>query len=128
MIRTYTQYLFSLLTFRNARKTLTEQRMPHIILLCQKRNHTQTLKNDSSKDLFIRCVCCWHNLLRWTFLITCDSREILLFIIICRYLEIVLTAILLLSLKPVFRRKYDTNTKVQKYSWLCFLNFWLHFS
>ena len=37
------QYLFRLLTSRNAKKTQADQSMPHVFLLCLKKNDTQTL-------------------------------------------------------------------------------------
>ena len=57
------------------------------------------------KNLFLQCVCYWYNLLWWMFLILCDNWKTLLFIIVYHYPEIILTAMLLLSLKPVFWRK-----------------------
>ena len=44
--------LFRLLTFRNAKKTQTNHRMPRVFLLCLKRNDPQTLKSGSCKRYF----------------------------------------------------------------------------
>ena len=71
--------------------------------LCLKRNHPQILKNGCNKDPFLQCVCYWYYLL--CFFILCDNWETLLFILVCRYFEIVSTAMLLLFLKPVFCQK-----------------------
>ena len=77
------------------------------------------------KNLFLQYVCYWDNLFRLMFVILCDSKA-LLFIIVYRYSEIILTAMmLLLSLNPEIWRKsvfyalspqtqYDANTKVPK--------------
>ena len=58
------QYLFRLLTSRNAKKTQTDQSMPRVFLLCLKRNDPQTFKSGSCKQSFLKCVCYWYNLLR----------------------------------------------------------------
>ena len=74
-------------------------------LLCLKRNKPQTFKSGSCKNLFLEYVCYWYNLLWWMFFILCDNWKTFLFIIVYCYSEIVLTAMLLLSLKTVFWRK-----------------------
>ena len=80
--------------------------------------------SDNSKNPFLQCVCYWYNLLRWMFFILSDNWKTLHFIIVYRYSEIALTAMLLHSLKPLFWRKsifyaltpqkYDANTTVPK--------------
>ena len=74
-------------------------------LLYLKRSKPQTFKSGSCKSLFLQYVCYWYNLLWWIFFILCDNWKTFLFIIVYRYSEIVLTAMLLLSLKAVFWRK-----------------------
>ena len=59
----HNQYLFSLLTSRNARKTQTDQSIPRVFLLCLKRNEPQTSKSSSSKNPFVQCECYWYSLL-----------------------------------------------------------------
>ena len=46
------QYLFTLLTSRNKRKTQADQSIPHAFLLYLKRNDPQTFKSGSSKKPF----------------------------------------------------------------------------
>ena len=99
------QYLFCLLTSRNTKKTRTDQSIPRVFLLCLKRNDPQTFTSASCKNPFLQCVCYWYNLLRWMFFILCDNWKTLLFMKVCRYSEIFLSAMLLLSLKPVFWKK-----------------------
>ena len=50
---------------------------------------------------FFQCVCYWYNLLQWIY----DCWKTLFFKKVYRYPEIFLTAMLLLSLKPVFWKK-----------------------
>ena len=86
------QYIFSLLTSRNARKTQTDQSITDVSLLCLKRNDTQKWQQEklfSPLRLFVLC----------------DIWKTLLFIIVYSYSEIVLTTMLLLSLKLLFWRK-----------------------
>ena len=86
------QYIFSLITSRNARKTQTDQSIPDVSLLCLKRNDTHKWQREklfSPLRLFVLC----------------DIWKTLLFIIVYSYSEIVLTTMLLLSLKPLFWRK-----------------------
>ena len=46
-----------------------------------------------------------YKLLQWMFFILCDNRKTLLSIIVSHYFEIAVTTVLLLFLKPLFRRK-----------------------
>ena len=105
-LASHKQYLLSLLTSTNTKKAQAKQNIPHVFLLCLKRDDPQTLKSDSSKNPFLQCVCYCYSLLQWIFFILCDNWKALLFIILCGYFEIIITNILLLSLKPVFWRKF----------------------
>ena len=96
---------FVFLPLEMQKKTRTDQSTLRVFLLCLKRNDPQTFKSGSCKNPFLQCVCYCYNLLRWMFFILCDNWETLLFIIVYRYSEIVFTAMLLPSLKPVFWRK-----------------------
>ena len=87
------------------KKTRTDQSIPRVFLLCLKRNDPQTFKSGSCKNPFLQCVCYWYNLLRWMFFILCDNWKTLLFMKVCRYSEIFLSAMLLLSLKTEFWKK-----------------------
>ena len=83
------QYLFRLRTSTNAKKeTQTNQSRSGDLLLCLKRNDTQTL---FSSMCIIGTTCFQIRELEKTFL----------FMKVCRSSEIFLSAILLLSLKPV---------------------------
>ena len=99
------QCLFRLLSPRNAKKTQTDQNIPCVFPLCLKRNDPQTFKSGSCKNPFLQCVCYYYNLLRWMFFILCDTWKKLLFMKVYRCSEIVLSAMLLLSLKPVYCKK-----------------------
>ena len=99
------QYLFGLLTYRNTKKTETDQSIPHVFFLCLKRNNSQTFESSGCKNPFPQCVCYWCNLLRWMFFVLCNNWKTLLCIKVYRYSEIFLTDMLLLSLKPVFWKK-----------------------
>ena len=88
------------------KKTRTDQGIPRVFLLCLKRNNPQTFKSGSCINPFLQSVCYCYNLLRWMFFILCDNWTTLLFMKVCRYFEIFLSAMLLLSLKPVFCKKY----------------------
>ena len=46
------QYLFRLLTSRNTKKTQADHIMPHVFLLCLKRNDPQTFNVAAPKSLF----------------------------------------------------------------------------
>ena len=87
------------------KKTRTDPSIPRAFLLCLKRNDPQTFKSGSCKNPFLQCVCYCYNLLRWMFFILCDNWKTLLFMKVCRYSEIFLSAMLLLSLRPVFWKK-----------------------
>ena len=50
------QYLFSLLTHRNAKKNQTDQRITHFFLVCLKRNDPKTFKSSSCKNLIFQCI------------------------------------------------------------------------
>ena len=69
------------------------------------KNYPQTFKSGSCKNAFLQCVCYCYNLLRWMFFILCDTWKKLLFMKVYRCSEIVLSAMLLLSLKPVYCKK-----------------------
>ena len=81
------------------------QSIPCVFPLCLKRNNPQTFKSGSCKNPFLQCVCYYYNLLRWMFFILCDTWKKLLFMKVYRCSEIVLSAMLLLSLKPVYCKK-----------------------
>ena len=87
------------------KKSQTDQSIPCIFLLCLKRNDLQTFKSGSCKNPFLQCLCYCYNLLRWMFFILCNNWKTLLFMKVCHYSEIFLSAMLLLSLKPVFWKK-----------------------
>ena len=70
------------------KKTPTDQSIPHVFLLCLKRNHPQTFKSGSCKNRFPQCVCYLYNLFRWMFFIPCDNWKTLLFMKVYRYSEI----------------------------------------
>ena len=77
-----------------------------------KKNDPQTFKSGSSKNPFLQCVCYYYNLLRWMFFILCDTWKKLLFMKVYRCCEIVLSAMLLLSLKSAYFKKsvfYDLS-------------------
>ena len=89
---------FVLLPLEMQKRTRTDQSIPRIFLLCLKRNVPQTFKSGSCKNPFLQCVCYCYNLLQWMFFILCDNWKALLFMKVCHYSEIFLSAILLLSL------------------------------
>ena len=120
-LASHKQCLFRLLSPRNP----TDQSIPCVFPLCLKRNDPQTFKSASCKNPFLQCVCYCYNLLRSMFFILCDTWKTLLFMKVYRCSETVLSAMLLLSLKPVYCKKsvfyslspqqqYDANTKVPK--------------
>ena len=74
----------------------TDKSIPHVFLLCIKRSDQQTFKCSSYKNLFLQCVCYCYNLLRLIFFILRDKCKTLLFMKVCRYSEIFLSAMLLL--------------------------------
>ena len=74
----------------------TDKSIPHVFLLCIKRNDQQTFKCSSYKNLFFQHVCYCYNLLRLIFFILRDKCKTLLFMKVCRYSEIFLSAMLLL--------------------------------
>ena len=94
-------YLFGVLFSRNEKKTHTDQSMLSTFLLCLKRNISQTLKSNSCKQVFPKCIYHWYNLLRWMFFIPCDNSKTFFFIQTYRCA----TAMLLRSLKQVFWKK-----------------------
>ena len=63
------------------------------------------LKEAASKTLFFSVDYHWLNLRRWKFFIPCDNWKALLFIKVYRFSEVILTAMVMLSLKPVFWKK-----------------------
>ena len=69
------------------------------------KERTHKAFSGSSKNPFLQFVCYWYNFLRWWFFVLWYNWEVLLLVIIYHYSEIVLSAILLLSLKPVFWKK-----------------------
>ena len=69
------------------------------------KERTHKALSGSSKNPFLQFVCYWYNFLRWRFFVLWYNWEVLLLIIVYHYSEIVLSAILLLSLKPVFWKK-----------------------
>ena len=72
-------------------------------LLCRKRNDPQTFKCSTCENHFLQFVCYRYNFLRRMFFILCvNEKKTLFFIKVYQYSEIVLTAMLLFSLKPVF--------------------------
>ena len=96
---------FVFLPLEMQKKTQTDQSIPCVFLLCLKRNNPQTFKSGSCKNPFLQCLCYCYNLLRWMFFILCNNWKTLLFMKVCHYSEIFLSAMLLLSLKPVFWKK-----------------------
>ena len=74
----------------------TDKSIPHVFLLCIKRSDQQTFKCSSYKNLFFQRVCYCYNLLRLIFFILRDKCKTLLFMKVCRYSEIFLSAMLLL--------------------------------
>ena len=74
----------------------TDKSILHVFLLCIKRNDQQTFKCSSYKNLFFQHVCYCYNLLRLIFFILRDKCKTLLFMKVCRYSEIFLSAMLLL--------------------------------
>ena len=58
------------------------------MLLCLKRNVSQTFKSSGCKKVFPKCVCHWYNLLRWMLFILCDNWKALFFIQIYCYPEV----------------------------------------
>ena len=96
---------FVFLPLEMQKKTQADQNIPRVFLLCLKRNDPQTFKSGSCKNLFLQCVCYCYNLLRWMFFILCDKWKTLFFMKVCRCSETFLSAMLLLSLKPVFWKK-----------------------
>ena len=84
------------------KKARTDQNIPRVFLLFLKRNDPQTFKSGSCKNPFLQCVCYCYNLFRRMFFILCDNLNTLLFMKVCRYSEIFLSAMLLLSLKTEF--------------------------
>ena len=94
-------------------KRLTDQsKVDHTFLICLKRNNPQTLRSSSFKNPYLQCLCYWYYLLRWMFFNSwmffnpCDNWKTILFIKVYRYSEVFLTAMLLLSLKSVFWKKF----------------------
>ena len=69
------------------------------------KERTHKALSGSSKNPFLQFVCYWYNFLRWRFFVLWYNWEVLLLIIVYHYSEIVLSAILLLSLNPVFWKK-----------------------
>ena len=96
---------FIFLPLEMQKKTRTDQSIPRVFLLCLKRNDPQTFKSDSCKNPFLQCLCYCYNLLGWRFFILCDNWKKMLFMKVCRYSEIFLSAMLLLSLKPVYLKE-----------------------
>ena len=97
------------------------------------------LKVAAAINPFLQYVSYWYNLLQWIFFILCDNWKTLFFMKVCRYFEIFLSTMLLLSLKPVFWKKsvfyalppqyqHDANTKVPRKSCLFFLIFVTNFT
>ena len=82
------QYLFGLLFSRNTKKAHTGQSILQTLLLCLKRNVSQTFKSSSCKKVFLKYVYHWSNLLRRMFFIPCDNWKALFFIQIYHYPEV----------------------------------------
>ena len=71
-----------------------------------KKPKVKRLKNiDRLAELFLQCLCYRCNLLWWMFFAPCDNWKALFFLKVCRYCEIISTAILSFSLKQVFWKK-----------------------
>ena len=96
---------FVFLPLQMQKETKTDQSLPRAFLLCLKRNDPQTFKSGSGKNPSLQRVCYCYNLLRWVFFILWDNWKTLLLMKVCRYFEIFLSTMLLLSLKPVFWKK-----------------------
>ena len=63
----------------------------------------------AAKPIF-SSVCCWCNLLRWNVFILCHNWKTLLLIIVYRYSEVVLNAVLLLYLNSVLIALHNNST------------------
>ena len=94
---------FIFLPLEMQKKTQTDWSIPCVFLLCLKRNDPQTFKCQLQKSF--PPVCMLLLKLALMFFILCDNWKTLLFMKVCRYSEIFLSAMLLLSLKPVFWKK-----------------------
>ena len=70
-------YPFGLLFPRNTVKTHIDQNMLSTFLLCLKRNISQTLKSNSCKQVFPKCIYHGYYLLRWIFLFPMKTGRIL---------------------------------------------------
>ena len=82
------QYILGLFFSRNVSRAHADQSILQNILLCLKRNISQTFKSSSCKKVFLKCVYHWYNLLRWMFFITCNNWKTLFFTQIYRYSEV----------------------------------------
>lgn len=70
-------YLPSLLTFRNKRKTQTDQIILNVFLICLKRTD---LRAAATKIVFLHLLCYLYNLLRWIRFILCRNWKTLFLI------------------------------------------------
>ena len=67
------EYLFCVLTCRNAKKTQTDQSIPLVFLFVWKQTTDKPLKVTAVKNPFLQCVRYWQNLLWWIFFTLCDD-------------------------------------------------------
>ena len=72
--------------FLSVKMTGANQSIPLIFLLCLKRNNTRTFKSGTCKNIFLRCVRYWYNLLRWILFILCVNWKGLFFVKVYRFL------------------------------------------
>ena len=87
------------------KKSQTDQSIRHVFYIFWKETTHKLLKWQMQKSFFPVCMLLVQ-LTSMNVFILCDNCEILLFVKVHRYSEIFLTAMLLLSLKPVFWKKF----------------------
>ena len=100
------QYLFDCLGSIKAKKTYPDQNILQVLLLCLNRNDSQTFKSSSCKKnlypVYIIDSTGFNEFFSWI----CINWKTLFLAKVCCYLEFLSTAILLLSLKRVFWKKF----------------------
>ena len=86
------------------KKTLTDQIILQVFLLCPNRNDSQTFKISNCKKFLLQCVCYCCNLLRWMFFVPSDNWETLFFLKACRYLDFFNRCIVVFFETNVFKK------------------------
>ena len=81
------QYLLDLFLSRNAKNADTVQNLLQTFLAALKRNVWQTFKSSSCKNVILKCVYHWYNLLWRMFFVPHDNWKTLCFIQISRYAD-----------------------------------------